>query len=794
MIKLRRITQVVSLLFFVFLLSITIYPLALLPGMVDIYLRMSPLHLGATLLNAWVFLAAFIPAIVLLVLTLLLGRFFCGWVCPMGITLDVTDRLLKRKGKKHDDSTEPLPLKPLKYGLLIVILVAAYFEANLAGWFDPQSLITRTYVQVFLPALQYVADLLFRGLYPVEFARPVTTGVHSFFKTTIFALEQQTFHGSMATLLIFTAIALLVFFNRRFWCRFICPMGAILALTSRCSLFKRTVDETKCINCNRCVRNCRMGAIEVGGKTDYKGECIECFTCVEVCPVEAVSFRPVWMRGADTLPVNFTRRTLMISAGAGLLAVPAVRLATGSPARSPIRPPGAGGDFGSDYFMQTCIRCGQCMRVCPTNAIQPTWFDAGVEGLWSPEITPRTGYCEYNCTLCGQVCPTGAIAELAPADKKRRQLGLAAFDRNRCIPWSRNENCLVCEEHCPVPTKAIRFRTEERLNDAGEAVEVKLPYVVEAECIGCSICENVCPVNGRAGVRVTGFMPQTMKEAEAVTAKKSIDALLPESISGWTAAYETDVYGKDNLFAFINGGAEIYYEYGYEEAATRDYEKGEASLTVNIFRMTDTAAAYGIMSYERPRGAAPAGVGQGGYLTRGMLGFHQADHYVKINYYGPGDGGEEMRRAGADVAAGVGAKGARPALLDLVPEGAPAASATFVYGPLTVRGFHNFGEGAIDFAGGVRGVYYTGAAGAPETASEASGGVSSAAAAPRTLRLRLPGGHKLDETRKNIAQSLISNGYAETGDNEFTKNGKRITIGSPDMGVPVIEIQKRGGR
>ncbi len=779
MIKLRRITQVVSLLFFVSLLSLTIYPLTLPPGLVDIYLHLSPLHLLAVSLNVWKFFAVFLPAIVLLALTLLLGRFFCGWVCPMGITLDVTDRILTTKKKKHDDSTEPLPLKPLKYGLLVCILVAAYFEANLAGWFDPQSLITRTYVQVFLPAFQYATDLIFRGLYPIGFARPVVEGAHSFFKTTLYALEQPSFHGSAATFLIFMLIALLVFFNRRFWCRFLCPMGAVLALTSRFSLFKRTVDETKCINCNRCVRNCRMGAIEVGGKTGYRGECIECFTCVDVCPVDAVAFRPVWMRGADKLPVSFTRRTLVLSAGAGIMAVPVVRLAAGQPARSPIRPPGAGAAAGRDYFMQTCIRCGECMRVCPTNAIQPAWFDAGVEGLWTPEIVPRNGYCSYNCTLCGQVCPSGAIQRLVPTEKKRRQLGIAVFDHNRCIPWSRAENCLVCEEHCPVAGKAIRFRTGEMPGDTGALVQVKLPYVVEAECIGCGICENKCPLHGRAGVRVTGFMPQTMKVAgaSAPQARKGIESLLPSTLAGWRAVYDVDTYRKDNLFEFIDGGAEVYYEYGYEEAATRDYEKGDASLTVDIFRMSDSDAAYGVMTYERPWGAAPALVGEAGYLSGGMLGFRQAAYYVKINYYGDGIGNDVLEKVGGLIASMIGNKGGPPEILSLLPSGIPEEAAKIVGGPLTVRGFHNFGDGVIDFAGGARGLYYT------QKDDSDTGGAS-------VLRMKFADGAAMTSTAKSIEKSLESDGYTRVSDNLFAGHSEKFSLNFNVAPAPILEVVK----
>jgi len=704
MIRYRRIVQVISLLFFLFLLAVTIYPLPLLPGLVDIYLRLSPLHLLATFLNTFHFIAAFIPAVVLVVLTLVFGRFFCGWICPMGVTLDVTDRILRPGLKKVDDSREPLRLKAFKYGLLAAVLVAAYFEANLAGWLDPQSFITRTYVQVVLPGFQFAADLVLRGLKPIGFLRPVAEGLHSFFRTSVFALTQPQFHGMVATGLGFLSVALLVYFNRRFWCRFICPMGAILALTSRFSVFKRTVDPEKCIHCNKCARNCRMGAITEGGEKDYRGECIECFTCQDVCPAGAITFRPV-RRGAAVLPVNFGRRALIASAGAGLAAVPIVRLAGAVERRGPIRPPGAGGARGRDYFMQTCLRCGQCMRVCPTNAIQPAWFEDGLEGMWSPMIVPIIGYCEYSCTLCGQVCPSGAIEQLTEENKKLTRIGRAVFDKNRCIPWSRSENCLVCEEHCPVPDKAIRFREEKMIDDGGNAVSVKLPYVVEDECIGCGICENKCPVEGPKGVRVTGLLPQERKEEKK--AQGAAD-LLPALLAGWEATGPADTFGQDNLFAFIDGGAETYYEYGFSEAATREYRRGESELAVDVFRMEDHDAAYGIFTYERPAGASDAGVGESSWAGKAAMAFVQDMSYVKLNWYGSGDGRVELEKVARAVSGIAGRGQAPPRILGLLLPGADPASAVIVAGPLSVRGFHPLGgNGEGVFGQDVVGVWYT---------------------------------------------------------------------------------------
>jgi Pyruvate/2-oxoacid:ferredoxin oxidoreductase delta subunit len=139
------------------------------------------------------------------------------------------------------------------------------------------------------------------------------------------------------------------------------------------------------------------------------------------------------------------------------------------------------------------------MKVCITGGLQPTLLQAGIEGIWTPVLVSRIGYCEYNCTLCGQVCPTGAIRRLPLEEKHRTFIGLAFVDPSRCIPHAFGTPCIVCEEHCPTPRKAIEF-----VRKAGKGgAEVKVPVVLPELCVGCGICENKCPVVDLAGIRVT---------------------------------------------------------------------------------------------------------------------------------------------------------------------------------------------------------------------------------------------------------------------------------------------------
>ena len=173
-----------------------------------------------------------------------------------------------------------------------------------------------------------------------------------------------------------------------------------------------------------------------------------------------------------------------------------------------VRPPGA---LPEPEFLDRCVRCQECVKICSSTGagLQPAFLESGWEGIWTPRVDARHGYCEYNCNLCGQVCPTGAIhpAELEVKQKKLR-MGTAYFDRSRCIPWYKNEDCLVCEEHCPLPDKAIKFDKREVQLPNGDKKLVKFPYVVESLCIGCGICVTKCPVEGPGGIFLTNALEQ----------------------------------------------------------------------------------------------------------------------------------------------------------------------------------------------------------------------------------------------------------------------------------------------
>jgi len=143
------------------------------------------------------------------------------------------------------------------------------------------------------------------------------------------------------------------------------------------------------------------------------------------------------------------------------------------------------------------------MKVCTTNGLQPTFLEAGFEGIWSPVLVPKLGYCEYRCTLCGQVCPTGAIEQLSTQEKTKVKIGLAMINKGRCLPWSHNRPCIVCEEVCPTPQKAIWLKESLVQTKDGETVKVQQPHVELKLCSGCGRCEAKCPVSTQPAIYVT---------------------------------------------------------------------------------------------------------------------------------------------------------------------------------------------------------------------------------------------------------------------------------------------------
>ena len=339
--------------------------------------------------------------------------------------------------------------------------------------------------------------------------------LHTILQFTVLDFRQPHFAQGLILGVLFIAILVLSLRITRFWCRAICPLGALLGAVSRWSVLGLHKDPAACDKCNRCLLNCQGGDDPIGGAPWHQAECHLCMNCVEACPHGSLQFR--FFREAQTpseiAGTSLTRRNALIAVVAGLAAFPLLRATTVVAKKRRerlLRPPGA---LGEADFLSRCIRCGECMRVCPNDSLQPAFTEAGLDGFWSPVVTPKIGYCEPSCVLCSEVCPTGAIQEMTPRQKgwiavegiasTPLLIGTAVYDLIHCLPWAKSTDCVICLEWCPVTPKAIYLKDATVTDTEGKPRMLKQPYVDLIRCVGCGACEFACPLQEQPGVYVT---------------------------------------------------------------------------------------------------------------------------------------------------------------------------------------------------------------------------------------------------------------------------------------------------
>jgi len=453
-------------------------------------------------------------SLAILIPTLALGRFFCGWICPLGSIHHFFSswKSERKRGKQLLESNRYKRWQTTKYYLLFTCLLAALLGTGIVGWLDPFSFLVRSAGLSILPATNYG---LRAGLSVLEHSRfgwlqTLGGALHFILGSLLLSFKQLYFRQGVWLGVIFIFFVTLNLRITRFWCRALCPLGALLGLVSRWSILGLVKHPEHCNDCNRCLLRCQGGDDPIGGVPWHQAECHLCMNCVGECPEQGLQFK--FFPNEKVIGANLQRRKVLTGIAAGAALVPLARATPGYAAERHerlLRPPGA---LDEDYFLSRCIRCGECMKVCPNNALHPATTEAGIEGLWTPVLVPRLGYCETSCILCSQVCPTGAIWEITAKDKgwsvevnnpKPIRLGTAFYDRGRCLPWAMATDCIVCEEWCPTSPKAVYLRPAEVIDAAGNVKQVKQPYLDPARCVGCGACEHACPVQDRPAVYVT---------------------------------------------------------------------------------------------------------------------------------------------------------------------------------------------------------------------------------------------------------------------------------------------------
>jgi polyferredoxin len=507
----RRIFQVLFLTLFLWLLINTFYHGIVeegevladsLPYPVSLFLQIDPLVAVSTFLSTRTVYVDLLWSLLVIVPTLFLGRVFCGWVCPFGTIHNFFSELTsKRKAIKIKRNRGGWEQK-LKYVVLVFFLGSALAGTLLVGLLDPLCFLIRSLGLSVLPAVDTVA----RGAVDLLPEGSETAGaLHRFLDAWFLGPRSHRYHVGWFIGALFLVIVGLNFFMARFWCRVICPLGALLGIFSRFSVFGLQKDPETCNGCNLCLEACQGAASPHADEKWKPAECFVCYNCVVSCPEKSLDFRFNIQTATTDSTVDLSRRGAIGAVAMGVAALPVIRVAA-DPVEDPgplaIRPPGS---CDEPEFLERCIKCGQCMKVCPNNALHPAFLQAGFEGFWSPVLISRIGYCEPTCTLCSKACPTGAIRAFTEEDKKenRVRIGTAFFDRGRCLPWAMGTNCIVCEEFCPTSPKAIWFQKSTLTKPDGTVLELNLPRVDPEICTGCGVCEYVCPVVDLAAVRIT---------------------------------------------------------------------------------------------------------------------------------------------------------------------------------------------------------------------------------------------------------------------------------------------------
>lgn len=452
--RIRQVVQYAALVLFLLLMGSTLWG-ELQPVSINLFSRLNPLQAFTAMIGGRELIANYWPVLLTIAVTLVFGRVWCAWWCPLGAILELfgfKGRRIKSQGMRY-----------WKYIILFTVLVMAVFGSLAFMYFEPITILIRGLTAVFKPALGYI-QLEDKDTF-------ILPGLTWWLPTIMLVL-----------------VLLLNLIEKRFWCRYLCPLGALIGLGSKFSWIQRKVSQMSCIQCGDCTVECPMGAISPDvDYTSDPAECIMCMDCAVPCPKAAITFERFKFPQFESHEFDPGRREALVTIGASAAAVGLLAADVGkvkAKSASIVRPPGA----QHDDFLAKCIRCDQCIEGCPENAIFPAAFEGGWDSLWTPIMDSlHGGGCDYDCNLCGQICPSQAILPLTLEEKRKAVIGKAQVYFDTCV------RCMDCVEYCPY--------------DCFEDVTVEglrgvFPKVIPADCVGCGICVVVCPEKEEKAIAV----------------------------------------------------------------------------------------------------------------------------------------------------------------------------------------------------------------------------------------------------------------------------------------------------
>ena len=474
-------------------------------------IELDPLVGLATLLSTRTLYAGLLWGLATVILTIILGRFFCGWVCPFGAIHQFVGFATNRK----ESAAAKIKLnryrqtQSIKYWILIFLLTISAIESAVDFIRSPADNRWLFAVLILAVLVAVVARtsrnnrinfkkaavwfLIFTALWlllssvlkghqtsaaslQIGLLDPIPL-VYRSFNLIILPLIDQTalklsavprlHDGTWLIAAIFVAAVLLNLSIPRFYCRFICPAGALFGVLSRFSLWRIGKIRNECTECRVCEKHCE-GACSPTTRI-RSSECVLCVNCIDDCRHGLMTYQIAPSATGEISGPDLSRRQFLTAVASGAAVIPMLRV-NGVPGSNwdpaVVRPPGA---LAEKEFLSRCIKCGQCMRICPTNVIHPAGLEANLEGLWTPALNFRIGTsgCQFNCIACGNLCPTSAIRPISLDERLGRnsfsdrgpiKIGTAFIDRGRCLPWAMQRPCIVCQENCPVSPKAITTR------------------------------------------------------------------------------------------------------------------------------------------------------------------------------------------------------------------------------------------------------------------------------------------------------------------------------------------------
>ncbi|MFV0311730.1 MAG: 4Fe-4S dicluster domain-containing protein [Dysgonomonas sp.] len=458
--------------------------------------------------------SSFIILTVLIILTILFGRVYCSSICPMGIYQDIVAWLSKKTAKKKKRYKYSKAKNILRWSVIVVILIAFFAGYPvLLGLVDPYSAYGRIISNVFRPVYMTGNNVL-ESIF-------TSFGNYTFYKMEVVILSMFSF---IIAIITFLGIGFFAWKYGRTFCNTICPVGTVLGFISKFSIFKVRIDDSLCNSCGSCAMKCKASCIDSKNHTVDHSRCVDCFNCLDSCSRNALKYTPYIKRATDTKigkTADSGKRQFLATAITTAVSVPAVlaqekivEIITDGrvPTRqNPICPPGA---KSAEHLLHHCTSCHLCISRCPSRVIKPAFMEYGIGGIMQPVMTYEKGFCNYNCTVCADVCPNRALLPLTMKEKHMTQIGRVHFVEDICVVHVEETNCGACAEHCP--TQAVTMVPYEGHEG------LTIPHITPDICVGCGGCEFICPVRPNRAIFVEGNAVHQTRKAFEVEEKKEV--------------------------------------------------------------------------------------------------------------------------------------------------------------------------------------------------------------------------------------------------------------------------------